>query len=349
MGRRLRFLPPGQMVEVTCRTIHGRHLLEPSAALNEIVVGIVGRAQRLFGLPLHAIVVMSNHYHLLTSPGSASDLARFMGYVNGNLAKEVGRFSGWREKVWGRRYQAIPVSDEEAAQVGRLKYLLSHGAKEGRVTSPLDWHGVHSWGGLLADGLLRGAWFDRSREYEAGRRAGSCSPEVFTEPETMSLTPIPCWASLPPSEVRERLTDLLRSIEAEALAAFGARAGGQPAAPVEPAPGTPSPRGTSLRRRPAPLCHAASRSVRAAFLEAYRLFVTEYREASRRLRSGLEGACFPPWSFPPALPFVHGASSLRPTEERPPRPEARLGMSDQQAGIAGGPGFSRGTAATRSR
>jgi len=33
-----------------------------------------------------------------------------MGYVNSNLAWEVGRLAKWREKIWSRRYQAIPVS-----------------------------------------------------------------------------------------------------------------------------------------------------------------------------------------------------------------------------------------------
>jgi len=34
------------MVEVTCRTIHSRFLLRPSPELNDIVVGVLARAQR---------------------------------------------------------------------------------------------------------------------------------------------------------------------------------------------------------------------------------------------------------------------------------------------------------------
>ncbi len=49
MGRRLRFIPPeGALVEVTCRTVQGRFLLTPSADLNEIILGVLGRAQRLY-------------------------------------------------------------------------------------------------------------------------------------------------------------------------------------------------------------------------------------------------------------------------------------------------------------
>ena len=56
-----------------------------------------------------------------------------MGYFNSNLAREAGRLVDWREKFWSRRYRAIVVSGEEGAQRERLKYVLSHGAKEGLV------------------------------------------------------------------------------------------------------------------------------------------------------------------------------------------------------------------------
>jgi len=62
MGRRVRFVPEGSLLEVTCRTVQSRLLLRPSANLNRIVLGILGRAQRLYGLRIHACVFMSNHY-----------------------------------------------------------------------------------------------------------------------------------------------------------------------------------------------------------------------------------------------------------------------------------------------
>ena len=60
MPRPLRYVPPGAMVEVTLRTVHGRFLLRPSRALNELVAGVVGRAQRRYGMRIHALVVLSN-------------------------------------------------------------------------------------------------------------------------------------------------------------------------------------------------------------------------------------------------------------------------------------------------
>jgi hypothetical protein len=37
----------------------------------------------------------------------AKQLSRFMGDFNSKLAREVGRLTGWKQKIFGRRYQAI--------------------------------------------------------------------------------------------------------------------------------------------------------------------------------------------------------------------------------------------------
>ena len=50
MPRPLRFIPPGSLVEVTTRTIHGRLLLTPSPELADLIRGIVGKAQALYGM-----------------------------------------------------------------------------------------------------------------------------------------------------------------------------------------------------------------------------------------------------------------------------------------------------------
>ncbi|HEV7518931.1 MAG TPA: hypothetical protein VGR07_21775 [Thermoanaerobaculia bacterium] len=63
-------------------------------------------------------------------------------------AKPVG-WSRWREKFWGRRYQAIPISEAEAAEVERLRYVLAHGCKEGLVEHLRDWPGVSAVRALL--------------------------------------------------------------------------------------------------------------------------------------------------------------------------------------------------------
>ena len=63
MSRRLRYIPDGgALVEVTCRTIHSRFLLRPSPALNDIVVGVLARAQQKYPIRICAFSFVSNHF-----------------------------------------------------------------------------------------------------------------------------------------------------------------------------------------------------------------------------------------------------------------------------------------------
>jgi hypothetical protein len=62
MSRHLRFIPAGgALVEVTCRTVQGRLLLCPSPQLNDIILGVLGRAQREYPIDIVAYVFASNH------------------------------------------------------------------------------------------------------------------------------------------------------------------------------------------------------------------------------------------------------------------------------------------------
>ncbi len=105
----------------------------------------------------------------------ALQLATFMGYFASNLAREISRLTGWTDKIWARRYQAIVISDEEAAQTSRLEYLLAHGVKESLVEHARDWPGVHCVRNLLDDEPLEGIWFDRTKKYSARNRGKTIS------------------------------------------------------------------------------------------------------------------------------------------------------------------------------
>src|SRR5690349_553462 len=162
MGRKLRYIPEGgALVEVTCRTLHGRLLLRPSPELNDIVAGVLDRAQRLYPVDIMAFQPLSNHYHALLRVKDAKRLAEFAGYLSSSLAREVGRLTEWTGKIWETRYQPIPVSDEEEAQVARLKYVLSHGVKENLVAHLREWPGLHCIRHLADGEPLTGTWYDR--------------------------------------------------------------------------------------------------------------------------------------------------------------------------------------------
>lgn len=294
------------MVEVTCRTLQGRLLLRPSALLNEVLAGVLARAARLYEVEVHAHAFLSNHYHLLLSVLDAWQLAAFMNYLNSNVAREAGRLTQWREKFWGRRYQAILVSNEESSQVARLSYLLAHGVKEGLVASPLDWPGLHC-ARQLVDGLpVTGRWHDRTLESKARRKSLPLDPEEFMVPEKLTLTPLPCWEALAPESYRARIRELVTKIEAwgeERESQTGKPPLGREAVCRQ----DPHQKSHRLERSPAPLVHAVEPEVRRAFRKAYFTFLAAYRHAASLLKAGVREAIFPDGAFPPALPVRFAA------------------------------------------
>ncbi len=309
MPRRLRYVPPGgALVEVTCRTLQARFLLRPSPLLCEITLGILGRAQRLSGVAIHAFVFLANHYHLLVSAADAAELAKFVGYLNSNLAREVGRLHAWKEKVWGRRYQAILVSDEEEAQIERLLYLARQGCKEGLVADPLDWPGATSWQAMLDGQVLEGTWFDRTAECTAQRKGMEFGARDFASPEAVVLTPLPAWAHLSEESRRTQMRALLDLARAEAQT-IQIETGREPAGREAVARQDPHGSPPRSQRSPAPLVHAASREVRRAYREAFRIFTAAYRRAAKALLEGLGTARFPEGCFPPPGPFLRPATA----------------------------------------
>jgi hypothetical protein len=223
-----------------------------------------------------------------------------MCFVNSNLARKAGRLNGWRERFWARRYQAIVVSQEESAQIGRLKYLLAHGRKEGLVARSQDWPGVHEVDALLRGEPLVGYWFDRTRECAARARRERFDRLQFAT-ETLSIEPLPCWRHLSPAEVRQRVRGLLIEIEAATVLV---RPGKTPLGVDAILKQNPHEAPERPKRSPAPDFHAVTRRVRSELCEAYRQFVAAFRAAAVKLRSGDRSARFPPGSFPPAMSFI---------------------------------------------
>ncbi len=306
MARRIRYFPPGSLVEVTCRTMQGRLLLRPTPLVRDLTLGVLARAARLYPVQVHAFAFLSNHFHLLLTVPSAQRLAQFMNFLNSNLAREVGRAIQWRERFWGRRYQAILVSGEDAAQIDRLHYILSHGCKEHLVERPTDWPGAHCAQALLDESPVSGSWFNRTLEYQAARRNLRPGREDFVEQESLRLEPIPCWAHLAPERRRERIESLLRAIEEE-TARRTEETGRRPLGRDSILRQDPHTRPNRPRKSPAPLVHAATKAIRRELRDRYRAFVTAFRRAAEQLRSGILDAEFPVGSFPPSLPFVAAA------------------------------------------
>jgi REP element-mobilizing transposase RayT len=312
MARRLRHTPEGgALFDVTCRTIQSRFLLRPGPLLNEIILGALARAKRRYGIELSAFIFLSNHLHILAWAADSEQLSRFMGYFLSKLAREVCRLTGWRDKVFARRFQAIPISEEETAQVERLLYVLANGCKENLVARPQDWPGVHCIEALLTGKPLKGTWFNRTREFAARNRGESFGPREYAEEESLELDPLPCWQHLTEAQYRSQMARLVEKITHETAARLqqsGIQPLGREAILAQHPLGQPE----KTKRSYAPRAHAFRRAVRRAMYETYAAFVAAFREAAQKWRSGDRMAKFPEGSFPPGLPFVRGGLPAAP-------------------------------------
>jgi hypothetical protein len=307
MSRPLRFIPEGSLVEVTTRTIQGRLLLRPSPELNDLVLGVIGRAQHLYAMTIHAFTVASNHAHLLLSPSDAEQLARFMQFVNANVAKEVARLHNWPERVWSRRYRAIPVVDDKAAHA-RIRYQLSHGAKEGLVAAAGNWPGANCIAALTHGDVLRGTWHDRSAEYRAGTTGKDVKPGQFSTTYDIRITPLPCVLHLSTDQQQSHYRRVVGEIDAAARVA-NQEEGRTPMGVDKILAQDPHHRPEAPDRSAAPLVHAHDDGARNVFLAAYRVFVSNYRAAVDNLKGVARQITdlFPDWAFPPAPPYKAAA------------------------------------------
>jgi hypothetical protein len=303
MPRPLRFIPEHSLVEITTRTIQGRLLLRPSPELTDIILGIIGKAQTLYGMTIHAFVFLSTHAHFLLSPSSAGQLALFMQFVNANVAKEAGRLHDWRDRLWSRRYRAIVVADDKAAHA-RLRYILAHSAKEGLLASPGAWPGPNCIAALTTGALLRGTWFDRSREFLARQRGETVFPAQFASTFDVELTPLPCLQHLTADQRLTEIRHIVDEITVKA-AAENKETGRTPMTVEQILAQDPHSKPASTDRSPAPFVHATDDSTEQEFRVAYRAFVDAFRAGALRLRERAREIrdMFPLWAFPPALPF----------------------------------------------
>ena len=319
MSRPLRHVHPGgSRFEITTRALQSRYLIPTGEHFRSIAVGIMARAKELYPVDLYAFGGLSSHLHILLGTADVDKLAGFMGFVNSNLAREANRIVGWKEKFWGRRYRAIEIGDEEAALVGRLRYVISHGPKENLVLRCRQWPGLQCIDALTEGKPLEGFWHDRSLEYEAKRRGKELDPETFITHYTLKLDPLPCWRHLPEEEIRRRIQEIVDDVDAQTARRVVLNGVSLPSAEAIRKQ-DPHKIPEYTKTSPAPAVHAASKAVRKQMKEAYRLFVEAYREAAASLRAGNLNAKFPPGCFPPPQPFIPADAGLPSSRAGPSR------------------------------
>lgn len=247
---------------------------------------------------------------IILTPADAISLARFMNFIDSNIAREVGKLHDWESKFWQRRYKAIPILDDDTL-VARMRYNLAHGCKEGLVWRPRDWPGVSSLSALASGKKITGVWIDRTAMSKASGNSTTLDPRDFATTYEVPIEPIPALQDLPDEEQQKFYRKMVADIERET------RQNNRDKGHIPPGPAWvcrqhPHTILKGGKNTPAPLCLTRSRRIRMAFFEAYKLFLHAFRQAAQRLKAGELDVDFPPNCFPPGLPFVPFPRALPP-------------------------------------
>ena len=295
---------------ITARCAQGQALLRPNDEVNHIVAGALARSleKHREEVELHTYSVMSNHLHLLMSTRDAHAKARFMCHLSGNLARELCRHCGIRDHLLEGRYHSHEILDEEAL-IDAYKYIFKNSVKEGLVSHPREWPGLHGYAPLCEGEVVMGRWLERTKWGCAKRtqRGLKRGEEACVREEPITLTRPRCWREWSEEVYRARCERWCEEAVQEALEQRAARlrearrGAGERALVLAVALAELAPLGVEAvltqpvfeprppSRSPRPLCRSGCDRRFAEHVEVYRAFVGAFREVSGRLRAAIAG------------------------------------------------------------
>jgi len=311
-----RFIDPDVPYHILCKTLQGFHLLRPDRrfALRTLTAGVIGRAQHNFPrVELFAAAVLSNHFHLMLR-GPTYDVVGFVAFCKREISRRWAPKIGWSGPMWGK-YRATAIVTPDA-QVRCLRYILSHGVKEGIVARPQQWPGFHCAAALASNTGSTGEWLDataygKARYKESVKNRPRVVRKVdFITTYTVAFTKIPAWQHLADADYRGAIRKLINTIVVEGRRArrgrplVGLRRLFRTSRMTHGRP--PSPPWYVLRRRMIAWDDPTAPAVRR-FKQRYWDFQQAFRAASDRLLAGELGVDFPTGSFRPSIPEARGS------------------------------------------
>ena len=271
---------PARTYLVTRRCIGRRFLLRPDDALTNLFVYCLAMAAKKYGVQVHALGSMSNHYHLVLTDVEGV-LPDFMAWLNRQLAKCVKRLRRWDEVVWepNTSYSAVELTGPSEV-MDKIAYVLLNPVSAGLVRSPERWPGALSTLERMRKGTMRakhpGLWFRN------------------TAPKEVSLSIVP------PRCISNRV-NYLRALDALlksrlSLVRTELRRQGRgflEHTRVRKTVVTSRPNTKKPRYGYNPTFSALTREAWRAAVQALRAFRLAYREAYKAWRSGTPDVAFP--------------------------------------------------------
>ena len=265
---------------VTRRCLGRRFLLRPDRALNALFEYCLALGAEKYGIEVHGVCIMSNHYHLVLTDVQGV-LPDFVGWLNCQLAKRIKRLRHWDEVVWEPNVHFSAVELEgNAAVLDKMAYTMLNPVSAGLVQQPEDWPGVVSTIKTLRLGEL------------PVRRPKAGFSDHYRASATLRFTPPPCFLNA--ASYLDALQELVNS-RLETLRAHWAKKGRRVLGPEAVLRTRTTARPSSRKDRfgRSPTFSALTRRLWRRAVERLREFRAAYRLAYEAWRSGEPDVEFP--------------------------------------------------------
>jgi putative transposase len=268
-----REIRPGSSYLITRRCTQRQFLLKPSRRTNQLVRYCLAVAANKTGVLLHAVCVMSNHWHgVVTDPFAR--LPQFLEHFHRLLAKAQNASLGRWENLWSSDKPSVVllVSDEDV--LAKMAYTIANPTAAGLVRSPREWPGVITTRiGERTTVDMPDVFFDPGGSLPESIQLEMKRPPIYTHLDTPTLARH--LASAIERCVREAREGLAR----QGRKFLGAKAVLQQAFDAMP-------QSTEPRRNPNPRIAAAHTPERVQAIRNLVAFLRAYRVAWHAWRNG---------------------------------------------------------------
>lgn len=149
MPRKPRFYLPGVPVHLVQRG-HSRKAVFFEDEDYRAYLMWLGLAASRYDCAVHAYVLMTNHVHLLATPGKAESAARMMQYTGRHYVPFINHKYGRSGSLWEGRYKASIV-DSEAYLLACMRYVEMNPVRAAMVAEPA----AYPWSSYHCNGLGR--------------------------------------------------------------------------------------------------------------------------------------------------------------------------------------------------
>ena len=269
---------------MTRRTTQRQFLLRPSRVTNQNVRYCLALAAERTGVILHAICVMSNHWHgVVTDPEAR--LPEFTEHFHKLLAKAQNASLERWENLWSSDKTSLVLLTSEQDVLEKMAYTLANPTAAGLVRSPDQWPGVISGSfGREVPAEMPAAFFDEDGDLPEDVELQFARPQIFA-----SLSDAELYARLR-NEVAARVREAREELARSGRSFLGRES-------VLRQRFDASPKSEAPRRNPSPRIAAKSSVDRVAAIRRMWAFLRAYRAAWNEWRNGNRETVFPAGTY----------------------------------------------------